>query len=293
MGRDILNYLTIEKNNPVQIRDHMTCVNYSQRASDSLVEIVELKEGAVYKRSQEYSEIAFITKGRLRLSSKETIRRVIQEGEIAFLPIGFHFTMEAETDIFIFICKLSREIRFCELLRLEDLDKYAKDVKEEFNTLTILPPVCLFLNSFIPCVNDKLLCKYYISLKINELIFLFRAYYTKEQIVALFFPYIGIDYQFRNAIYNNALISSSIAKLATLSNMSVNGFLHRFKRLMGCKPSEFINKEKAKHIRYNLMCSDTPIQELGERFGFEVEAAFTNFCKKYLGKTPGQFRAEL
>ena len=292
MSRGVFDCLSLEKDNLSCVEKHIICANCDRESQGSLVEIIELKEGAVYTRSQECSEIAFICKGSLLLSSKETIRRVIQKGEMVFLPVGLHLSMEIREDVVIFICKLSREIRFCELLRLEDLEKYVKCIDEEFNTLTICPSIAHFLRSFIPCVQDQLRCKQYISLKINELIFLFRAYYTKEQMAAFFFPYIGVDYQFRNAIYKNALTSKSVAELAGLSNMSVNGFLHRFKRLMDCTPSEFINKEKAKHIRYELACSGIPIQELGEKYGFEVMLTFSNFCKKHIGKTPRQIRGE-
>ena len=292
MKRGEFNFLTLGRKRLVHATDHVSCDNHSREGSDLLVEILELKAGTVHRRSQECSGIAFICKGSLRLSSKDTIQRVLQKGEMAFLPVGLHLYIEAKEDVFVFFCKFSCEIRFCELLRLEDMDKYAKSVNEEFNTLPILTSVSHFLDSFIPCVMDQLQCKHYISLKINELIFLFRAYYTKEQIAAFFFPYIGIDYQFRNSIYRNALTSKSVTELAGLSNMSVSGFLHRFKRLMDCRPSEFINKEKAKHIHYELMCSDTSLHEIGEKYGFEAASTFANFCKKQLGKTPGQIRAE-
>ena len=280
----------MDKDRLLYVNEHLGCESYDHARPGSLAETLKTSEGMIYERSSKEPELFFVCQGQVLLSFKEKGQRLMQEGEFALIPSDIHFSMEVFVVGSVFFCKLVQEIKFCDSLRLDSLEKYTRNAREGIRVLSMSPAIRRFLDSFLGCLADQLRCKHYIALKVSELLILLRAYYSKEQVAAFFLPFMEPDYQFRNFIYANALTGKSIAELAKLSHMSVNGFLYRFKRVFGCTPSEYISREKAKNIRYDLLCSNLPIKEISERYGFGAVPTFNDFCKKALGKTPGQIR---
>ena len=282
--------MIIDKNNLLYVNEHTGCESYDHERQGSLAEILKTENGRVYERESSELELVFILEGQLFLSTKDSSHFLIRKNEFTILPSGTQLRMEAAESGSAFFCKIIREIDFCDILKLEGFLQYTRRMEGGCATLSLCPPISRFLDSFIPCLRDQLRCKHYIALKVSEFLILLRTYYPKEQVAAFFRPILSSDQLFRNFAYKNALTGKSVTELARLSHMSVNGFLHRFKRLFGCTPSEYISREKAKNIRYDLLCSNLPIKEISERYGFGAVPTFNDFCKKALGKTPGQIR---
>ena len=256
-----------------------------------MAQILELEKGGIYDFDLKETAIAFICKGKILLSYMGAMKRSVDRGHMMMLPPGDRLHVTALRDSYVFVIRLRLELKYCERLRFEELEKFAGGIEEEFNTLPITPPVKRYLGSFIPCVQDKLRCTHFLTMKINELMYLLRAYYTKEQSAAFFSPLLGRDNAFRLFIYKNASVCGNVGELASKANMSMDGFLRKFKRVMNTTPANFIAGVKANKVRYAILCTDIPMKEICDDHGFATAAGFVKFCKKHYGITPARMRS--
>lgn len=268
------------------------CNSYQHKEPEAQVKIAKIRKGGTFEHDPGEQEIAFLCKGNVRLSSTKEKDEIVEEGKMMLLPYGEHLILEALEDIYICICRLTLEVAICESLRVEVLCKSIPQGEKPFRPLVMKEPIIRFLDSFISCIQDKLTCTHFIQMKMSELMFLLRAYYPKEEIATFFFPLLGADMIFRSYVYKNATTINSVKELAAKLNMSERGFLKRFKRVMDCTPSDFINTQKMKQIKKELLYTYSPIKEISDKYGFSSVQAFTTFCKRELKKTPARIRKE-
>jgi AraC-like DNA-binding protein len=141
-------------------------------------------------------------------------------------------------------------------------------------------------------LQDGLKCVYYLENKMEEIMLLMRVYYTRE-LLAEFFASLSHDYLvFKTSISENRNMMLSVKDLAEMNHSSISGFHHRFKKIMGTTPSRWKNEERVKMIFRELMTSDKPLKQISDEQGFQSISYFNKFCKKHLGKPPGQIRKE-
>ncbi|NDV80705.1 AraC family transcriptional regulator [Bacteroides sp. 51] len=267
--------------------------NSSQhKETETQVKITKNQKGGIFEHDPEEQEIAFLCKGRVKLSFTKEKDEIVEEGKMMLLPLGEHLILEALEDTYMCICKLNPEVAICESLRIEVLCKSIPRGEKPFKPLVMKEPIIRFLDSLILCIQDKLMCTHFFQMKMSELMFLLRAYYPKEEIATFFFPLLGGDMVFRSYVYKNATAISSVKELAAKANMSERGFLKRFKRVMDCTPADFINAQKTKQIQKELLYTHLPIKEISDKYGFSSVQAFTTFCKNKLKKTPARIRKE-
>lgn len=256
------------------------------------VKIVELQKGQTYKHNLDESEIVFICKGRIRLSFGSKVDKILDRGRLTLLPPGAFVTMVVMEDTRMCTCKLTWEMKINESLRVEELYPYTPQNGEFFKTLVMKKPIARFLHSLIPCIEDDLLGNHFIQIKMNELMHLLRAYYSRDEVAAFFYPLLGPDFAFRIYIYSHAAIVQSVKELAAGANMSERGFLQRFKRTMKGTPAGFMIRQKASRIYQDLLYTNIPIKEISDKYGFSGVQSFTTFCKKNLQNSPAKIRKE-
>lgn len=285
--------MVVEKQELLYKPEHVKCRSYDSVGPGGLVEIIELPKGRVLDRVIEKTEIVFIQKGKLLLSFRETVQKRVEKGDILLFPGGQPISATATENTSVFVCRFPREINFCEKLGVKELSPYAENTDEgALNRLRVNKPIKRFLDSFVPCVEEEFLCRHFLTLKIDELLLLFRGYYGKEELATFFYPLLGHDQVFRNFVYRNISQCKTIAELQNMCNMSYSGFWYRFRKVMGGSPREFMAREKSNRIRHDLLCSGLALKEIGEKYGFGSIQTFTAFCKKTLGDTPGKIRAK-
>lgn len=82
-------------------------------------------------------------------------------------------------------------------------------------------------------------------------------------------------------------------QLAFLSNFSPYHFHRFFRKHQGESPQSYIKRLRIEKAAYELKTADFPILEIALEAGYDSNEAFTRAFKRYLGKTPSQYRAEL
>lgn len=271
--------------------EHRQCKAYEHEGLESQVQLVKLQKNEVYKQTLTDPIIVFCN-GHIALSSPNEADERLEMGEFILLPPGKCISiLSLKVDTRICVCRLSKEVVLCNSMRLEELGKHIPK-EDTSRVLTANEPIRRFMDSFIPCIEDKLLCRHFVQMKISELLLLLRAYYLKEELAAFFLPLLGPDFMFRNFIYKGMHISRTVKEMAAEANMSERGFLKKFKKIMNSTPTDFMNRHKIAGIKHDLICSKIPIKEISAKYGFATVQAFTAYCHKNLGKTPAKIRKE-
>ena len=93
-----------------------------------------------------------------------------------------------------------------------------------------------------------------------------------------------------NYILNNIGKEITLQDLANLSHLHPNYFSKCFKRLCGISPIQFVHSVKLEKIKGLLMDTNLPIGTIASQLGFRDIYYFSNFFKRYVGMSPGQYR---
>ncbi|BDA80949.1 AraC family transcriptional regulator (plasmid) [Leptospira kobayashii] len=91
-------------------------------------------------------------------------------------------------------------------------------------------------------------------------------------------------------IENNLEVKFGLNQLAFFSNFSPWHFHRFFKKHQGENVQSYIKRLRIEKAAYELKISDFPILEIAMEAGYESNEAFTRAFKRFLGKTPSQFR---
>lgn len=270
--------------------EHFSCYNY-EKGQNAAFEILKCKAGYVIEKDLVDTEIVFIVDGHLTLSYGKYIDLNIMKGKILFFPPGSHIKAGLIDDAYIIICRIRGVLQLCDCLPFEKLYReYGKSNKDEFYMLDINKRIDDFIEHFVECVEDGLRCSYYFRTKMKELFFLFRAYYTKEQLADFFSPLMSKNSQFMNLMYRNYRKVKNVQQLVDISMYSSSGFKKQFNKVFGTSASEWLSEQKAALIFQDLNDSSLSIKEIAEKYDFSSVSSFSSFCMNKFGFSPGKIR---
>lgn len=270
--------------------EHFSCYNY-EKGQNAAFEILKCKAGDVIERDLVDTEIVFIVDGHLTLSYGKYIDLNIMKGKILFFPPGSRIKAGLIDDAYIIICRIRGVLQLCDCLPFEKLYReYGKSNKDEFYMLDINKRIDDFIEHFVECVEDGLRCSYYFRTKMKELFFLFRAYYTKEQLADFFSPLMSKNSQFMNLMYRNYRKVKNVQQLVDISMYSSSGFKKQFNKVFGTSASEWLSEQKAALIFQDLNDSSLSIKEIAEKYDFSSVSSFSSFCMNKFGFSPGKIR---
>lgn len=94
----------------------------------------------------------------------------------------------------------------------------------------------------------------------------------------------------RTQIYNNPSNPRTIPQLADSLCLSLSYFQHLYKKFFGCSCQMDIINARLKLAKYYLLNSEMSIRGLADFCGYENELHFMRQFKKFVGKTPSEYR---
>jgi AraC-like DNA-binding protein len=83
----------------------------------------------------------------------------------------------------------------------------------------------------------------------------------------------------------------SLADLAQTANLSRMYFAARFRVATGLRPHDYILRRRINRAKELLVQDDASIVQVALDVGFQTQAHFTTVFKKFVGTTPGRWRA--
>ncbi len=270
--------------------EHFSCNNYGT-GENAVVRIVEYAKGEVRDRIFSQSGVAFVLKGNVRVSANGIKDYPIGEEQILISPMGSRFRVEAMEDTTVLVFHMKYTTQLCEAFRYDNL-AYEKvpDAESELKALSFNPAIRSFISDLMARLNDGLMCRFYLEHKLSELFFLFRAYYTKEELAAFFCRLMTSDLAFRELVVQNYSKAKSVKDLAEMTHYSEAGFHKRFKKVFGESPSDWLNREKSNRLHRELIHTQTPLKIISDKFDFSSVSHLNKFCRKHFGATPLEIR---
>lgn len=259
-----------------------------------MIERIDRVKDADFQIFNDVNKIVFVLSGKIAVSFEKLVNKEVKKGEFFFVPPKSQYRSTALEDSVILLFRLNTSFNFCDHFSFEMLLKNeAEEADEVFTKLKASRMLNAYLSATEMFLQDGLKCFYFLELKSKELLFLLRAYYTKEELYALFTPALSSDVQFSNKVFKHCDTVTSLKELADIMNYSLSGFEKRFKRVFGVPAYQWLKTRKARNIYHEISCTKKTFAEIAFEYGFSSTSYFNDFCKANFGKTPGEVRGQI
>lgn len=236
--------------------------------------------------------IFFLLKGSIILSCEEFKDRTLYADEMILLRKSANYTGYAAEDAYMIVLIYNTPIYLYDKMWLESLATYTNNVNYNFKGLAINEPMKLFLQLQENYLKDNIDSIHLYEMKQKEFFLILQSYYTRNEQISFLYPSIGKSLDFRNNVMANYLIAKNSADLAQLCGYSVRTFSRKFVAEFGEPPYSWMQKQIAKHVKYQLLEKYTSFKNIAEEFHFSSIEQFIRFCKIHFGDTPSVFRSK-
>ncbi|MCC8186247.1 MAG: AraC family transcriptional regulator [Bacteroides sp.] len=279
----------------IQLQDtgeHRRCACYTVCGTQPLIDKVDLHcmQEYLWERSEAY--ILMVYKGKIQLCLSHQQPFAVDQRHLLLVSPGSSVHICAQTQSQLLWFSLQEGIHLCPSFRLEELVPYAKGNNYKPGMLRVNPGINCYLNGLLPFLKSELWCQQYLRIKLHELLFCLRGYYSKEELACLFSPVLSEDFIFRDRVYACLRKNLKVGELAQELGMCYTRLISLFHRMFATSPKEFINTYKKEQLLHELRCGIKPLKTLPFEYGFSSYSALTRFCITHLGAKPTDIRSD-
>ena len=290
--------------NILNAEEHVKCFNYE--ASDSpQIEVINCKEGDFLELINNINGIVFFIHGKHRVKFHDYPEYLIDSNCMIFVPSDYRCDYTAVSDTQIVVFRLYNHIKLCESYYAENLTNTKENKEEDFegineeikssdnsNVLVLLPRVDAFIKGLVDYIDDGIKCKHFFDMKIKEFFLLLRAYYTKYELNSFLNLILSKDLAFSEYVRLNRGKYATAAALAESMHLTHKQLARRFRETLNITPYQWIKEGKKERLHYEITATKKPLKQIASENGYTTMAQFNKFCKKELGKNPGELRNE-
>lgn len=273
-------------NNLLYIQEHRSCRNYLETVDKGFKYIEFPCDKIMRDKESLWNYLLFVLEGECVITCNQFIDRLFQAGTIVLLPKKAMVAIKASAGTRLLSLSFNVPQNKCDKFILESLTNICDNMEYNFQPLDIRYPFPPYLELVTYCLGNKMDCGHFHALLEQELFFIFRGFYLKEELAVLFYPIISVELSFKDFVINNYLEVNNVNELVSLSNMGKSNFYCKFKEVFGIPAKQWLLKQRDMHIINKLVSSDTTVGELMEEFKFESQAHFTHYCKQHFNCTP-------
>lgn len=276
--------------------EHVNCFNYSKQ-KESVIEKIVLQKGAQWDTLTLCNKIIILMEGEVDYIFDGIKKSTLRSKQAITVPIHTHFNLKALTDSTFMVFRLQNKVQLCDRY---SLDKLILDNKRRANRnnnkadsvsyIIVDERLEGYISLLDAYISSGMKCTYFLKIKIQELFFLLRAYYPKEELLYFFRPLLEKNSTFSEFVYNNYMKVKSIKELADMANYSLSGFQKHFKKIFGVSAYQWLKQKRSMSIYRELNSTERPLKEISEEYGFSSPSHFNDFCKTQFGNTPGDIR---
>lgn len=276
-------------------QEHYTCFYYGC-AERPAIEVCNRESQQSEMQTLKKNEIRFILEGTMCFTYGDYQPTTVKKGAFFFLASGSRLHCKTLTNCLFMVVRLQKNVFLCEGCRVEELFKEKKtdtpvrSLTPEINILQINEPLWHFLKGLKVCILGGLLCTNYFETKIREMFILLRAYYSRAELRDFLFLILSPDSEFSEKIRKNHHKYKTALDMAKAMNMTQKNFTKKFKAVFGEPPAQWMKKEKAREIYTELYTGKKTLLDIACEYGFSNLPSFNRFCKRELGKNPGELR---
>jgi len=278
------------------LNEHFACYNHDPLERPQ-IEVANIPSGQIGESTIVDNMIIFFVEGRVRFTYHDFSDHDGVTGKFVLLPAGKKYSVTTLSDACLVVFKLSKMISLCENFityrsstQSEEMYDSDSTTEKSLSMLEIKPPIRYFLKGVSNYIEDEVICRCFLNLKVKELLFLMRAYYTKEQLSDFFSPILSADAVFSEHVLSKWDQFSSIHELAKSMQLTSRQFSTRFSRVFGRRPNRWMMEARAEKIFTEITSTQKSFKQIAVENMFHSEVYFTKFCKSMLGATPSLIR---
>lgn len=270
------------------LKEHVSCQCYTRYIQEGFT-LHMMKKGETIEERLSHDCILFVLKGGLHIFYNEFEFLLPAEKMVCFCRerVCRLYCMEECT---LVIAQFEHSVSACDKLSFARLSALGIQIPNKAGLLPIRRELMMFLDLVFIYLEAKANCIHLHEIKIKELFWQLRFYYTWEELAAFFYPIQGNDRRFRSLVLQNCKKIMPVKMLAKHCNLSLSSFNRKFLDEFGEPASEWLSKQIDGMVRYRLSDMDTPLIDIADDLGFKSLSYFCQYCKRRLGVTPKEWR---
>lgn len=281
MGEILLNKL-------LYVNEHQSCKNY-QVEIDTGFKYLEVPPGThVYEPKLQYNNVVILIEGECIISCNQYDNRKISSSEMVLLPRGALVDAYTQKDCKLLLFSFGMVRNVCDVNMLQSYYDLCNDVHYDFTPLEIRHPLNEFIDLLVFYLKSGMNCAHLHEIKHKEFFLYLRGFYTKEEIVQLFFPIMGKKLKFKDMVLKNYTKAENVEELIELLKMSKNAFYAKFSKEFGMSPRQWMLKQIRHQVFIKAAIPNITIKELMDLFNFDSPVQFNRFCMREFNCTPGE-----
>lgn len=267
------------------IEEHVTCLNYqSDRACTFKYHSLSSSEKLEWKC--DLNSIVFVLSGHIKITLGIFSRCSFFKGDIILLPcIEDKAALEVKEDSVLITCSFDVPYNVCDKLIFTNC-VLPPERKYDFSPVHINEVMWIFLDLLSSCLQERINCKHFHAIMEKEMFFLFKYFYNKEELAALFHPLCGESFTFKKSVLENYQKARGVHELAQLLNMSRSMFDTKFKQEFSMPPATWMRMQLASRLRYAAAEPGVSVSQLIELSNFHTPSAFSRFVREQFGCSP-------
>lgn len=272
-------------------KEHSTCYNYKLQTSATFKVLKFAKSDSPQIVNVDRSVIVFLLKGEALLTCNNHKDKIQKTGEMILLPRNSCCYIKVLEESTIISCSFVQNIDFCSRFSFKHLGEFLPEkFIYDFMKLPMKERIMQYLSLLKDCLDDGLSCVHFHEMKEKELFLILRAYYSKEELAAFFYPLLGKDMDFKEFVLLNYLSIADLQEFAQLGNLSVDTFKRRFKEVFGETAHKWIIQRKSELIYRDIIMTDKSFADIALDYKISSQAYLSTFCKQHFGKSPQELR---
>lgn len=270
--------------------EHLSCHHYATQANTGWI-LVDGSELQLYQGETEYHSVLFCIQGSARLASGDNLCE-LHVGQMKFIPRGSSVHAALSRDCMLLSAYFDILDFLCDKITLQQLKELKETVTYNPDPLEVRGAIPSMLATLKVYLEDKALCAYLHELKVKELFWNLRAYYSREELAAFFSPVLGVS-KFHNDVINAFTCNIRVADLAERVYMATSTFYKQFREEFGESPEQWIRTQSNKQILFLIQDYDLTIGEIAARLSFGSPSSFSRYCSQNYGYSPTALRKAL
>lgn len=270
--------------------EHLSCHHYATHANTGWLR-VDGSDKRSYRGMTDYHAILFCTKGSVRLAIADDLWE-LHEGQMKFIPRGSTVNVVFSADAELLDAYFDIVDFICDKISLQQLEELKLEVTYNPSPLEIRGAIHSLLTTLKVYLDDQALCAYLHELKVKELFWNLRAYYSREELAAFLWPILGVS-KFHSDVISAFTCNAKVSELAERVYMSTSAFYKRFREEFGTSPEQWIRMQSNKQILFLIQDYDLSIGEVASQLSFNAQSSFSCYCSNNFGLSPSELRHTL
>ena len=166
----------------------------------------------------------------------------------------------------------------------------AHDVKPVLHAGNLSDDICaIFHLLFEQISNKKVYASYVCYHLLNALLTILTVQLPHEKLSL--YDKFDASFQACKAFIDEHFTENiSVEEMSKIANMSVSGFAHHFKKVIGLAPGQYLIRLKIGLAQKLLITTDKSITEISMHLGYDNISHFNNQFKKFVGTSPQNYR---